>query len=679
MRASSLWEKVLLGGVWAGLVLILLTPFIVSPQTVFPFVVGKALYSRAIIEVVFALWVLLALMRPAYRPPRSWLLVLLGATLAVGLVSALLGANLQRSLWSSYERMGGLVASAHWFALAVVLASVVRTLAQWRLLLNLNLGASLGLAVLAVGQSQGLLKTPLLALHYGKVAATLGNESFLGSYAVLNALIALGFLFHSFAGRRAMNAPTTSNDGCSGPLVWLLRAFWASAALLNLWAFALTGMRGALIGLVAGLGFVVLLLTFTGRKRWFRRVFGALSLLAAGSLVVLLLLFLRPGVLLPDRAFSNPFLDSLTNSAHRGGLQTRMAAWAAGVEGFLDRPLTGWGAGNYILVFGRYANTDGIALPQGMRLPLHDHAHNQLLEEAATKGLLGVVSYLALWVGIFFAILRVVSSLGAKERVPILFLGAALAAHFLHSQTSVDSPTSTLQYVLLFACLASLQVNVAATDPAAPRTEREGQRRIWTWAAGVAVQSAHSLGITAFIIGLRRRMTSAWAQLRLDSLGWRSGGRMLLAAGALSLAGLGLSQNLGIHQGARAVWNAASVAQTLEQAFNYFRQAIVAFAPLANGPRRMLFNNAAVLWPRVQAEGDEARARMLALLEAEAAAALVSAPEDWRTHTVLANFYSAASEFNPAYEEKAKDHWDHALTLAPHIGGDALMLAPAAP
>ncbi len=674
MRASSLWEKVLLGGVWAGLVLILLTPFIVSPQTVFPFVVGKALYSRAIIEVVFALWVLLALMRPAYRPPRSWLLVLLGATLAAGLVSALLGVNLQRSLWSSYERMGGLVDSAHWFALAIVLASVVRTLAQWRLLLNLNLGASLGLAVLAVGQSQGLLKTPLLALHYGKVAATLGNESFLGSYAVLNALIALGFLCHSFAGRRAMNAPTTSSDGCSGPLVWLLRAFWASAALLNLWAFALTGMRGALIGLLAGFGFVVLLLTFTGRKRWFRRVFGALSLLAAGSLVVLLLLFLRPGIVLPDTAFSNPFLDSLTNSAHRGGVQTRMVSWAAAVEGFLDRPLTGWGAGNYILVFGRYAIADGIALPRGVPLPVHDHAHNQLLEEAVTKGLLGVVSYLALWVGTFFAILRVVSSLGAKERVPILFLGAALAAHFLHSQTSLDSPTGTLQYVLLFACLASLQVNVAATDPAAPRTEREGQRRIWTWAAGVAVQSAHSWGIAA----LRRRMTSAWAQLRLDSLGWRSGGRMLLAAGALSLAGLGLSQNLGIHQGARAVWNAAAVAQTVEQAFIYFRQAIVAFAPLANGPRRMLFDNAAALWPIVQAEGGEARARMLALLEAEAAAALVSAPEDWRMRTVLANFYLAASEFNPAYEEIANDHWDHALTLAPHIGGGAL-LAPAAP
>ena len=106
-------DKALLWMIRAGLVLILLTPFTSSPPpTVFPFVVGKALYSRTLIEIVFVAWVLLALFQPAYRPPRSRLLILLGAALGVAVLSACLGVSVQRSFWSSYERMQGVVDQA---------------------------------------------------------------------------------------------------------------------------------------------------------------------------------------------------------------------------------------------------------------------------------------------------------------------------------------------------------------------------------------------------------------------------------------------------------------------------------------------------------------------------------------------------------------------------------------
>ena len=51
--------------------LLLLTPFIVDGSTVFPFVVGKALWSRSLIEVAFALWAVLALRDPAYLSTRK--------------------------------------------------------------------------------------------------------------------------------------------------------------------------------------------------------------------------------------------------------------------------------------------------------------------------------------------------------------------------------------------------------------------------------------------------------------------------------------------------------------------------------------------------------------------------------------------------------------------------------
>ena len=75
-------EPLLLGAVRAGLALVLLTPLVTAPWTLYPFSVGKALYARVLIAFVFALWAVLALARPKWRPPPSALLAALGAVLA---------------------------------------------------------------------------------------------------------------------------------------------------------------------------------------------------------------------------------------------------------------------------------------------------------------------------------------------------------------------------------------------------------------------------------------------------------------------------------------------------------------------------------------------------------------------------------------------------------------------
>ena len=115
--------------------LLLVTPFVISTGTVYPFVVGKALWSRTLIEIAFALWAVLALTRPGYGPPRSWVLVLLGVGLGVSLLSAWSGVSVERSMWSDFERMQGVVDQAHWCVLGVVLAAVLRTPREWRALL----------------------------------------------------------------------------------------------------------------------------------------------------------------------------------------------------------------------------------------------------------------------------------------------------------------------------------------------------------------------------------------------------------------------------------------------------------------------------------------------------------------------------------------------------------------
>jgi len=77
--------------VHACLALLLLTPLVWSPDTYFPFAVGKAVYARSLIAVSFAVWALLALARPRWRPPVTVFLAVLAAGLAVDGLSAWAG------------------------------------------------------------------------------------------------------------------------------------------------------------------------------------------------------------------------------------------------------------------------------------------------------------------------------------------------------------------------------------------------------------------------------------------------------------------------------------------------------------------------------------------------------------------------------------------------------------
>ena len=110
------------------------------PHAVFPYVVGKALWSRTLIEIAFGLWVILLLRDSSYRLPRSWTLAALGVYIIIALLATVFSVSPTRSLWSTYERMQGWVDLAHWATFVVVLVSTHRTWAHWRTLLNFNLG-----------------------------------------------------------------------------------------------------------------------------------------------------------------------------------------------------------------------------------------------------------------------------------------------------------------------------------------------------------------------------------------------------------------------------------------------------------------------------------------------------------------------------------------------------------
>jgi hypothetical protein len=59
MTRDDIATNALIWGIRVGLVLLFITPVIVTTSTVFPFIVGKAVWSRSLIEIIVGLYVLL--------------------------------------------------------------------------------------------------------------------------------------------------------------------------------------------------------------------------------------------------------------------------------------------------------------------------------------------------------------------------------------------------------------------------------------------------------------------------------------------------------------------------------------------------------------------------------------------------------------------------------------------
>ncbi len=655
-------ERALLVAVHAGLALVLLTPLVWAPETYHPFAVAKAVYARSLIAVTFALWALLALWAPRWRAPPSALLAALAASLAVAALSAWLGVSPQRSFWSTYSRMDGLVDSAHWFALALVLAGTLRGADGWNRLLNANLVVGLVAAVVTIMRFH-LPEAPILGalppeVRYPRISATTGNPTFLGAYMQVIALLAAGYLARSWCATAMPPSPAPRPVGgkrrktrrrapppartSAGPA----RLFWGVTMVCALYALVLTGSVGALAGLGAGAGVAAALYAWLGRSPRARR-HGRLSLgaLGAAGLALALALGVRAagsgGADTYRPAFDNIMLERATSVERIGNtLGPRLRNWRSGLLAFAERPVLGWGTGNYFAGSARHVS----AREQGNQV--NDHAHNLPIEEAATKGIAGLAAYFLLWGFTGAAVLRRVRTAWPREQALAIFAGAALAGWFVQSQTLFYSPSTWLQHMLLLGFAMHLD--------AAQRESDRGAGVLRRLAARTALQARAALA--------RRPALARRASLAV---------RTALAMGAVALAGGSLATSHAGYTGAAAIFEAEFSGDFMVN----LERSMRAFEPLANGPRAILFNNVTANWPVLAANHPGEAERLLRWSREEAAAALAAEPQSWVIHHALTRLYRQFATRDARYAELAQRHFERSLELAPNL--DPLELPPA--
>ena len=721
-RYQTSIEKALLFSIRAGALLVLLMPLIVSDKTLFPFIVGKALYSRALIEIVFGLWLVLAYSQPNHRPPRSSLLVAFGIYLVVGLLAALFGVSIQRSLWSTYERMQGIIDLAHWFALTVVLTSVFRSFLHWRYLLNFNLAVGVVMALLGLAQYfEQYIDVSVPGFRYlrwdGRMDITLGNPTYVGAYMLVNMFIGLGFLAQSLRERVDHAAPPASarrrrrrrrsqteltiSSAAWWGLYWLVqtgvvswviwasgkrtegalyglaglayvavgrlilrdwwRLFWVTSIILSFWAMWLSATRGALVAWAAGLAVFIVIYVLWGRLRSIRMA--ALSVAAIMVILGIIIALGRDTAAFERVAASSTMLPQISNIGLDDlSIKGRLTSLSAGLQGAAAKPVLGWGPENFMIAWGRYFDSESGVTER------FDQAHNKLVEELTTKGILGLLSYVAIWVLMFRVVLVRARNPDDGGELFNVFLGAAMAGYFVQNLFLFDTPATVLQFILLLGLAATLEAS--SREEARERSIIPGERSPLMSSEASLQQREPFLGrLKALRLpsGAINRLGTIGAIESLRRVRRHQYGRLVLWAVALlavyTSIFLLLSSNYRIYEAAKAVVQAENpVPMTLGQRFDLYIRSIDYFEPLANYPRLIMFNRIYHGWKGL---GDQGKMAAMALVDIEAQQAIASEPEGWRLYVALSRVYHRASDLSPTYRDRANLYLEAASLLAP--------------
>ena len=292
-------DKYIPGIIFFGLSLILFMPLVVSPETVFPYVVGKSLWFKGIIYFISGLYLILLTSNKSYLPDKNFLVLIFSIFVLIQALAALAGSSPVNSFWSNWERMEGVTDYFHWLLLIIVSSSVLRKEKSWIKLLKINVFAGFSVSLLGLLEFFDLVIPILFGLDIfpsvvnpeqsytlgERVESTIGNPAYLASYLSIISFMSFGLIIREFQTNYIESIKKTYlNFNLNSKLfIWIS----ISGLVVSIWTIFNSGSRGSLIGIFIGLFFAISILVYK-REDLRRYLYGALALF--GSLVIVFIL-----------------------------------------------------------------------------------------------------------------------------------------------------------------------------------------------------------------------------------------------------------------------------------------------------------------------------------------------------------------------------------------------------
>lgn len=421
-------KQILYYSVLTGLFLIPFIPFLVPTSMFFPFITGKGFAFRILTEIVFGLYVLLALYEPEYRPKDSWITRAVTLFTICAFVADIFGQNPYKSLWSNYERMEGFVLIAHLFLYYITASSFFRTNADWKKFFNISIFASVLMSFYAVTQLLGISN---INQGVDRVDARFGNATYFAIYLVFHIFLSLYYLVQD-------KIPKWQKYMYSIFLVFELVILYYTAT------------RGAILGLIGGV--VVSAIYFVWKERenkLYRKIsYAVLGVMAIGFCTFML-------VKNTTYVRTNPILSRFsTISVSEIKTQGRYFVWPMAIKGFVEKPVLGWGQDGFNYVFNKNYNPQMFGQEEWF-----DRSHNVFLDWLIAGGLLGFLSYILMYVALLYYVFKTKQNISNADRAVVIGM---ICAYVFHNIFVFDNLVS---YIMFFSVLAFIHSTYAHKLP----------------------------------------------------------------------------------------------------------------------------------------------------------------------------------------------------------------------
>ncbi len=626
------------------LLIVLFMPLIVSTSTFFPFVVGKAIFYRIFIEIAFLMWVPLIILSPKLRNFKSPIVIVVSMYMLIAAVASFTGVSSNISIWSTYERMQGLFDLLHWFAYFIMVGSIFTNSSQWKIFLSVNLLVSA--LVCFIGLSQylgfhGLISNFAENNPSERIQSSLGNAAYVGAYCVANIFIAAALISKSvstFFSNTSINSKeqiSKRNKSKSGTtfkfkntkLEFIFVSFWTVCLTANTITLLLSGTRGAWLGFGVAFLFTTVLYAVVGKVKYLKRICIAFT--------IFFILFLAIFISFRDTDFGRDIGDTnviagrlIEFNFNDSSVMSRWHTWRAGIKASIDKPILGWGTDNFVIAWGRHFDASDTVKEK------FDQAHNKLIEELTTKGLIGLIAYSSIWVVLAYSIVKnYKNSKSAGTQSYLLLISAALVGYFTQNLFLFDTSVTYSQFIVLIALISSVNQSFWSNSKE-NYTEYIGSPNI-------------KLNFKTTSLHLSRKLVVYAASIILIPI-------IIYSIYSFSIKTYTASQHI--------VYLTADNYPSWEEKVSVYNSAINDAPSLANYPRILMIEGIAEDWYEFT---PEIKIDAYNIVEKAAIDGLDQEPESWRLTYILARFYQIASTDNPSLMDKADYYVDRIEELAP--------------
>lgn len=441
-------ERILRGVIMVGAFAVFLTPLIIVNNFFVPFIFPKAMFFRVLTEIMLVCYLTLLISNfKKYRPRWFGLLTAISLFTFIMILATIFSTDRYTSFWGTLERMEGALAFLHYWVFLVILTVFFKNWRDWFKIFNFSVFVSLLIDVYSVLQKMGWSAVVGSGPEDRmRSVGTIGNPAFLAAYLMFNCLVLMILFFKT----------KIKNQRWAYGLIFVF----------HLAIIYLTNTRGALLGLLVGFFLFAVFYYFSFPQSRLRKYL----------VVALLVLVASVGFLFAGRnqpwVKQNSYLAHLTDVSldASGSIKTRILAWQIGWQGFQEKPFLGWGPENYQLVFNKYFKSEYLS---GFDQTVwYDRAHNIIVETVTTMGILGLISYLAIFVYLFLKLFRYWRQTEeASNKLVAVAIMVALIAYFIQNIFIFDTINSYIMLFLIFAYvnyLLAKPIGSAEEIPAKP-------------------------------------------------------------------------------------------------------------------------------------------------------------------------------------------------------------------